>query len=298
LPQSFQESYANNDFENGRKELLKFAKRLKVKLEQSSIEAYEEHLKNEHTKKDDLPVKNEISTLTGVTLLSTVWLNFATLLLYVVFLYLPDGSGFNIYIDVTIGSALEFISSGLVIYAIFYIKRKPIIYFILICSFVVVILAVALEASDSPGRTWLDMLGRCFTSACASIFLGYNIDLAPIELRNDFQTWTVLAGRIGAGIAPFVIIKKDSADFWYIHYIVCLIVIIISLIITFLLPETAGTSALQNGDDLDKAYKNPLRMHKLAKVIMAKCNKILNRYVKEPLKIDNAATDTSGAVKS
>lgn len=78
----------------------------------------------------------------------------------------------------------------------------------------------------------------------------------------------------------------------------CLIVIIISLIITFLLPETAGTSALQNGDDLDKAYRNPLRMHKLAKVIMAKCNKILDRHVKEPLKIDKTALDRPAADKS
>ena len=44
------------------------------------------------------------------------------------------------------------------------------------------------------------------------------------------QTWNVLASRIGAGLAPFVILQKDSVDLWYIHYVVCLIVIILSLI--------------------------------------------------------------------
>merc|ERR1719419_309683 len=253
-------------------DLKTFAKKLGITLSDEQIDVYEKQFEKSGDSVDVIAIL--IKYLRRIVFLVVFFIGILlvmiSLILYVAYFYLPSGY-YDIYIDSTIIAVMAFISP--IVTELFMAKfgRKTVCNLFLSGNFLCALLALIIQSAGGKGRAWMDLIGFFMASSFTQAFGVYGIDLLPLTIRSEAQAIFILFTRVGAGVAPLMIIEKDSPDLWWIHYLVFLILIPLAMICISLLPETARRSSLTDADDLEDAIIDPSRMNNIASGFFRKC---------------------------
>ena len=117
---------------------------------------------------------------------------------------------------------------------------------------------------------WSDLIGKLGSAMIFGTFLFYGAELFPTSVRPKGMGITQMVTKIGALTVPFVI--QAGRHIWYLSYVIVIISLTLTVICSFLLPETAGYSLCHTTDDVAKMTTDKQRNMKLTLLISARTN--------------------------
>ena len=314
LPHTFQSEYLKGivttqyihlniklgNMASGRKLLNNFSQSLGITIPTKNIQIYERHMVAQNKPMSfRQSVESHIETKYGIfssgqirlISIATSFITFATMLIWVAYLFLPDGgqlkccklvtfkfsprtrnfifqvkfttlTQFGIHIEVTIGQSIELAVNILLYFILVFVGRRKLIVLSFSGITLFSILTIIFRSINQPVLTdisdWLDIIGRIPVSALTLVVWMYLAELFPLVVRVRGIALCGFFSKLGQVIAPFVIIGKSGA-YSYVHYIVFLVLSTSCIFIVLLLPETAGFSAPVNFEDLQDGADDPDR---------------------------------------
>jgi len=176
-------------------------------------------------------------------------------------MYMPSGSQFGIFLEITLAGAFECIGGFLAFILCSRVNRKELqlcLQTTIILLFIAAIILKHFEENDA--KDWMVFVCRIFTIAQAINALALIGEIFPSTVKEAGLAFSIGLGRLSPILVPFIVQERDSETLWPICYVIILFCSLLNIILFLMLPETRGFSNFMTREDLERAFKKPERM--------------------------------------